>query len=516
MNKSALLKGLLPKLREAVVSAAPICIIVLILSITILRGKLSGITVGAFLVGTLLLIIGSALFTMGADTSMMPIGEAIGSHLTRTRKLLLIIPVCFLIGCMITIAEPDLKVLAEQVPIVENQVLIWSVAVGIGLFLVISFLRILFQIRLSYLLILLYGLIFLLLFLVPEDFLAIAFDSGGVTTGPMTVPFIMALGSGLASLRGDKTSQEDSFGLVALCSVGPILTVLLLGIRNDPSGITAETETLTNYQSVKEMLLAFVNAIPHQAGEVLGAVLPITIFFLLYNFIALHLSMRQLAKICFGLVYTAAGLTVFLTGVNVGFMPMGQEIGNILAGSSHAWVLVPLAAVIGYFIVSAEPAVHVLKHQVEDITNGGISARTMGIALAIGVSVSAGVSLLRVLTGIPLLYILLPCYIVALAISFFVPSIFTAVSFDSGGVASGPMTTTFLLPLAQGACDAMNGNLLKDAFGVVAMVAMTPLLTIQLLGLFARLRTMKPKRAAVIPFTEDGILEFFITLDEQE
>lgn len=517
-KKSRILKLLAPKVKEAVVSVAPICGIVLLLCATMLRGQLEGLTVVSFLVGTVLLIFGTALFTMGADVSMMPIGEEIGSHLTRSRKLWLIIPVCFFIGCMITVAEPDLKVLAEQVPIVQSSVLILSVAVGIGLFLVLSFLRILFQIRLSHLLVFFYGAIFLLLLspLIPNDFVAIAFDSGGVTTGPMTVPFIMALGLGLAKLRGDKTSDEDSFGLVALCSVGPILTVMLLGIFNDTSGITAAETELAVYAGIGELLLAFVRALPHYAGEVLSAVLPITVFFLVYHFLALHLAWRKLARICIGLIYTAVGLMIFLTGVNIGFMPMGHAIGRILAGSNYAWVLVPLAAVIGYFIVSAEPAVHVLKQQVESITNGGISARTMGIALAIGVSVSAGVSLLRVLTGLPLLYIILPCYVAALVISFFVPPIFTSVSFDSGGVASGPMTATFLLPLAQGACEAVGGNLLTDAFGVVAMVAMTPLLTIQLLGLIAKLRSSRPQRAAVIPLTEDGILEFFITMEDDE
>lgn len=513
-----LLKSIAPKVKEAVVSVAPICGIVLVLCLTLLWGELSGLTVAAFLIGTIMLILGTALFTMGADTSMMPIGEEIGSHLTRSRKLWLIIPVCFFIGCMITVAEPDLKVLAEQVPIVQSNVLILSVAVGIGLFLVLSFLRILFQIRLSYLLVGFYGLIFLLILspLIPNDFVAIAFDSGGVTTGPMTVPFIMALGLGLASLRGDRTSEEDSFGLVALCSVGPILTVLILGIFNGTSGITAAGQELVQYSGFGELLLAFVKGLPQYAGEVLGAVLPITVFFLVYNCLALHLPGRKLAKICIGLVYTAVGLMIFLTGVNVGFMPMGHQIGRILASGNYAWLLVPLAALIGYFIVSAEPAVHVLKQQVEDITNGGISARTMGIALSIGVSVSAGVSLLRVLTGLKLIYILLPCYVLALVISFFVSPIFTSVSFDSGGVASGPMTATFLLPLAQGACEAVGGDQLTDAFGVVAMVAMAPLLTIQLLGLMAKLRTRRPQRAALIPLTEDGILEFFITTEEDE
>ncbi len=509
-------KSMLEKFRESVSSAAPIVVIVVLLYAVLLREQVSGYTLAAFLIGAAMLMVGSALFTLGADLSMMPIGEKVGSHLTKTRKIGLICAVCFIIGFMITIAEPDLKVLADQVPIVETQVLIYAVAAGIGIFLVLSFLRILLQIRLSYLLLVFYALIFALILspLIPNDFVAIAFDSGGVTTGPITVPFIMALGLGLASLRGDKTSQEDSFGLVALCSVGPILTVLLLGIFNGTDGVTAQEQTVTQFIGMGELLWELVLSLPHYTKEVLSAVVPIVIFFVIYQLAALRLKKRVLIKIFVGLVYTTVGLIIFLTGVNVGFMPMGYEIGRILGGSSYAWILVPLAAVIGYFIVAAEPAVHVLKEQVEDITNGAISARTMGLALAVGVSVSAGVSLLRVLTGLDLLYILLPCYAIALLITFFVPPIFTSVSFDSGGVASGPMTATFLLPLAQGACEAVGGNQLTDAFGVVAMVAMTPLLTIQVLGLIAKCRSRAGKPAE-LALTEGGLMQFAITLDDE-
>ncbi len=515
-KKLKFIKGFSEKLLEAVRSVLPIIVIVLVLAGTLLRGEITGYTLLSFLLGAAMLIIGSAFFTLGADVSMMPMGEEMGAHLVKSRKVWLIVLICFIIGCIITIAEPDLKVLAEQVPIVESQVLIYAVAAGIGLFLALSFLRILFQIRLSYILLFFYALIFILMLspLIPNDFIAIAFDSGGVTTGPITVPFIMALGLGLASLRGDKTSQEDSFGLVALCSVGPILTVILLGIFSGTEGVTAAEQTTAEYTSLGELFSTFLHAVPEYALEVAGALLPILVFFILYQCFALRLPKRQLMRIGVGLIYTALGLTIFLAGVNVGFMPMGHAIGSALGESSYAWVLVPLGALIGYFIVAAEPAVHVLKEQVEDITDGGISARTMGIALAVGVSVSAGVSLLRVLTGLPLLYILLPCYAIALAISFFVPPIYTSVSFDSGGVASGPMTATFLLPLAQGACAAVGGNPLTEGFGVVAMVAMTPLLTIQTLGLIAKLRSRVKPTEATLALTEGELLEFTVGWDE--
>ncbi len=517
-KKLRFIRAFSEKVMEAVRSVLPIVVIVLLLSGTLLRGAVTGMTLLSFLLGAVMLIVGSAFFTFGADVSMMPMGEEVGAHLVKTRKVWLIVLMCFVIGCIITIAEPDLKVLAEQVPIVETNVLIYAVAAGIGLFLALSFLRILFQIRLSKLLLIFYGIIFLMILspLIPADFVAIAFDSGGVTTGPITVPFIMALGIGLASLRGDKTSEEDSFGLVALCSVGPILTVLLLGMFNGTGNVEAGDQTVAAYTSFTKMMHDFLHALPEYAGEVFSALLPILVFFMLYQCIALHLSKRNLAKILVGMIYTALGLTIFLAGVNVGFMPMGYAIGHVMGESSFSWVLVPLGALIGYFIVAAEPAVHVLKEQVEDITDGAISAKTMGIALAVGVSVSAGVSLLRVLTGLPLLYILLPCYAIALAISFVVPPIYTAVSFDSGGVASGPMTATFLLPLAQGACAAVGGNPLTEGFGVIAMVAMTPLLTIQTLGLIAKLRSRSKPAQAIIALEEGDLLTFSVGWDDDE
>lgn len=515
-KKLRFIRGFSEKLVESVRSVLPIVVIVLLLSGTLLHREISGYMLLSFLTGAVMLIVGSAFFTLGADVSMMPMGEEVGAHLVRSRKVWLIVLMCFVIGCIITIDEPDLKVLAEQVPIVETQVLIYAVAAGIGLFLALSFLRILFQIGLSYILMFFYALIFILILspLIPNDFVAIAFDSGGVTTGPITVPFIMALGLGLASLRGDKTSQEDSFGLVALCSVGPILTVLLLGIFSGTDGVTASGQTAPVYTGIAELLGAFAHAIPEYALEVATALLPILVFFVIYQFAALHLPKLQLMRIAVGLIYTALGLTIFLAGVNVGFMPMGYAIGEKLGESTFSWILVPLGALIGYFIVAAEPAVHVLKEQVEDITDGGISARTMGIALAVGVAVSAGVSLLRVLTGLPLLYILLPCYAVALVISFFVPPIYTSVSFDSGGVASGPMTATFLLPLAQGACAAVGGNPLTEGFGVVAMVAMTPLLTIQTLGLIAKLRSRTKPVPHELELVEGEIMEFTVGWDD--
>ena len=505
-------KQLLEKLKESLFAVLPVAIIVLILCFTILKVSLEFVVL--FLIGTLFLVLGMTLFTLGADVSMMRIGNTIGSHITKSRKIWLIALICLVLGVIVTIAEPDLRVLAESVPIVENTVMIMAVAIGVGIFLVISFFRVYLRTKLSYILLAMYALVFALALspLIPNNFVAAAFDSGGVTTGPITVPFIMALGVGLASVRGDKNSAEDSFGLVALCSVGPILTVLLLGaISDNTDGITAGSEAITEYASIPEVITAFFKALPHYMEEVAIALLAIIIFFVIFNITSLRLPKEELIKIGVGMVYTFSGLVLFLTGVNVGFMPVGTYIGQSLGGSAQAWLLIPIGALIGWFIVSAEPAVHVLKQQVQDVTEGAISGKSVGLALGVGVAISVGLAMLRVITGISIWYILLPGYAFSLLMTFFVPPIFTAVAFDAGGVASGPMTATFLLPLALGACEAVGGNPLTDAFGLVAFVAMTPLVTIQLLGLIGKLRALKVSRAEVAQIAlSDEIVDFDI------
>lgn len=484
-------KEILIKFKESLAAVFPVAAIVLALCFTVVDIPVNSLIL--FLIGTILLIIGMMFFTLGADISMMTIGESIGSHLTKSRNIWFIALMCFILGVIVTIAEPDLRVLADTAPIVDSMVLIVAVAVGVGVFLVVSFFRVYLQVKLAYILIVMYILLFGLALspLIPNNFIAMAFDSGGVTTGPITVPFIMALGIGLASVRGDKTSQEDSFGLVALCSIGPILTVLILGIFNDTSDLTSSPFVVTEYGSIKEVLLAYVNAFSIYLKEVAIALLPVIIFFIIFQFATLRLDTSSLIKISIGMIYTYIGLAFFLTGVNVGFMPIGYFIGQQIATSSFYWILVPLGAIIGYFIVAAEPAVHVLKRQVEDITEGRIKGKAMGYSLAIGVSLSVALSMLRVITGISIWYILIPGYIFSLIMTFFVPPIFTAIAFDSGGVASGPMTATFLLPLAIGACEVIGGNILTDAFGIVAFVAMTPLVTIQMLGLISKIKASR-------------------------
>ena len=498
------------KVREALASVVPITLIVLILCFT--AAPVPTDVLLAFLVGAVLLIVGMGLFTLGADTAMLPIGERVGAQMTKSRKLWGVVWVSLLIGIIVTISEPDLQVLAGQVPGIPNAVLIGAVAVGVGIFLVIALLRILFQIPLNGLLIASYIVIFTLAAFAPKDFLAVAFDSGGVTTGPMTVPFIMALGLGVSSTRSDGKAGEDSFGLVALCSVGPVLAVLTLALAYPAAGSYVPS-VVPEAGDSRELWRLFAQGLPIYAKEMGAALAPIAAFFAVFQVTSLHLPRKNVLKITVGLLYTYIGLVLFMTGVNVGFLPAGSYLGRQIAALEQSWVLIPIGMLMGWFIVQAEPAVHVLNRQVEELTSGAIPGKAMSTSLSIGVAVSIGLAMLRVLTGVSIFVLLVPGYLCAIGLSFVVPKIFTAIAFDSGGVASGPMTATFLLPFAMGACETLGGNVVTDAFGVVAMVAMTPLITIQLLGLVYQLKLKKAAAEAPaapapeMPAADDEIIE---------
>lgn len=504
----ALKKQLKEKILESIASVLPITAIVLILSISV-APVFSG-TLVLFLFGALMLIFGMGLFTLGADLAMTPMGEGMGIEMSKSKSPVYPIVIGFVFGVIITMAEPDLKVLAEQVPAIPNMVLMTAVATGVGLFMMLAISRMFFEISLNTLLIFFYALVFLVACFAPDTFIPVSFDSGGVTTGPITVPFIMAMGVGLATLRSDRHSQEDSFGLVSLCSIGPVLAVLILGIFYQPDSAVYEMLEISEINTTMDAAREFFTAFPEYFKEVAVAVLPIMGMLVLFQLFTGRFRKRQILKITGGLVYTYVGLVLFLTGVNVGFMPTGQFLGATIAESPHKFLLIPIGMLMGYFIVQAEPAVHVLNKQVEEVSNGSISAGSMQTALSVGVALSVGIAMLRILTGIPITYFLIPGYAISLLLTFFVPKIYTGIAFDSGGVASGPMTATFLLPFAMGACTALGGNILTDAFGIVAMVAMTPLITIQSLGFsseikrHARIKSLKTQFEQI----EDVVLYF--------
>ena len=500
-------KKLKEKISEALSSVLPITVIVLLLSFTVTPMPIG--TLLLFLLGAAMLIVGMGFFSLGADMAMMPMGDQMGHGLGRNGSLALILGVCFLIGVTVTIAEPDLQVLAQQVPAVPDLVIILAVAAGVGLFLVVSMVRTRRGFSLGKTLVVLYVLVFVLSIFVPNSFLAVAFDAGGVTTGPITVPFLMALGAGLAGVKG---RDEDNFGMVALCSVGPILAVMILGLAYQSTDVSYTPFTIPVVFTSQDVGSQFAHGLPEYMGEVAGGLAPIVIFFALFQIVAERLRRRALIKILVGVLYTYIGLVLFLTGANVGFMPAGYYLGKTLGAMPEYWALVPLGVGVGYFIVAAEPAVHVLNRQVEEVTSGAIPRRAIGLALSIGVAVSIGLAMLRVCLGIPIYYFLVPGYALALVLTRFVPPIFTAIAFDSGGVASGPMTATFLLPLTMGACEALGRDILTDAFGVVAMVAMTPLVTIQLLGVIyqrklARVSDLAPAGASG-PALEDDVIDY--------
>ena len=499
---------LFEKLREATASVLPISLIVLLICFVLVPVD-TGLML-SFLLATAMLILGMGLFTLGAEMSMSKIGNYIGSKLTKSRKLGLILVVSFLLGVAITVAEPDLQVLAANVPDIDKTVLILTVSVGVGIFLMLCMVRILFGISLRLLLIVFYVLVFLAAFLSDQGILAVAFDSGGVTTGPMTVPFIMALGVGVASIRSDENAKADSFGLVGLCSIGPIASVLLLGAIYRTQPVQTETQTVAAITDTVLLGRDYLHAIPEYLKEVTVALLPIVVFFLIFQFVSLRLRKLPFLRVMVGILYTYVGLVLFLTGVNVGFSPLGYVLGAALTEGWRVWLLIPLAMLMGWFIINAEPAVHILNKQVEDLSAGAISARAMGMSLSIAVSAAGGLAMLRVITGIPILYFLIPGYFIALALTFFVPRTFTAIAFDSGGVASGPLTATFMLPFAMGACQALGGNVMTDAFGLVALVAMMPLITVQVMG---AIYVVKSRRAAAEPalpaFGDNEIIELW-------
>lgn len=477
------MKALQEKIKEALVSALPITAIVYIMSLTpwfdFTKAELITFTVGA-----ILLILGIGLFNLGADLAMTPMGTSVGSGLSKQRRLGLLLGVCFVLGMLITIAEPDLQVLAKQVAEVMNgTTLIITVGIGVGVFLVVAILRIVFKRALSEILSIFYMLMFAVALILAiqgkTDLLPVAFDSGGVTTGPITVPFIMALGIGVAHILGDRRSKDNSFGLVALCSIGPILAVMVLGLfsKGDIS------YTVPDYTVSADVLGTYIHTALHTTKEVTLALGMIVIFFVICQITFLKLPAKKLKKIAVGVVFTYVGLILFLTGVNVGFMPIGYKLGTSL-GTLHPLALIIFGVCMGILVVLAEPAIHVLTVQVEEVTSGLISRKSMIFGLCIGVGAAIGLAMLRIVFDFSIVYYVIPGYFISLLLSLFVPRVYTAIAFDSGGVASGPMTSGFILPFAVGVCVAIQGAdaVLRDAFGVVAVVAMTPLITIQLLG----------------------------------
>ena len=469
--------------KETAIIVLPICLIV---SIIALLFNLDKSIITSFMISSVFLIIGISLFTFGADLSMMMIGEKLGSALIKSKKIGIILGVILLIGIMITVAEPDLRVLAEQIPSIPTTTLILTISLGVGIMLMIAVMKILFKLSFRTILIISYTIVFALLAFVPDSFIPISFDSSGVTTGPISVPFILALGIGLTAFRTDSNTKNDTFGLIGLCAVGPKIMVLILGMLYTGTN----TYDTSIYNSNLPLLLQYTEKFLECIKSVAISLSPIIALFIIFNLIQKDVfTKKQIKKVIIGLIATFIGLCLFLTGVDVGFMKTGFVLGQNFIDNNLTKYIIPFISVIGFLVVFAEPAIKILTNEVEEITEGSITSNIMRIAISIGVIMALILAILRVLYQIPIFWFLVVSYALAMLLTFFSPKMFTAIAFDAGGSVCGPLTATFILPFVIGICLASNGNIMLDAFGLIAFIATSPLITIQILGIIFKIKT---------------------------
>ena len=478
------------KLTESLIDAlkSVMPIVLIIIGISFIIG-IPNKAIMSFSLSAILLIVGIAVFTTGANMSMIKIGEKIGDLLVKKRRKWLILVASLIVGIVITISEPDLIVLANELSSIPNMLLIILVAIGVGIFLLIGVYRILSKLSFRTIVTVSLLVIMALLYFTPQTFVSIAFDSGGVTTGAMGVPLIVAFGYGISKLRGGKEAKSNSFGLCGICSLGPIIVVLILGFFFHVDNYFETTGFINNNGIWENIVNCFIKSFK----EISLALLPILIVFYISQLFDKRMNKYEHFRMVFGIILSLFGLTLFLTGVSSGFLEIGYRIGNTFAISSYKYLLIPVGMVLGYIIIKLEPAVKILIKRISSLTEGSISEELISLCLSIGVCVAVGLSVIRIYFGIPIIYIIVPGYFIAATLMYFTPSMFTAIAFDSGGAASGAMTTSFLLPLCIGACVALDSNIMTDAFGVGSLVALTPIITIQILGIiYNRKLQVKP------------------------
>ena len=471
-----MLKRFLRSLKESIFSIIPITVLIMVISFFVGIEKLS---ILAFILSALFLTIGFAFFTFGAELSMVTIGNNIGSSLIKNKKIYKVLLIGLIIGFVITIAEPDLIVLSSQLTAIPSYIIIALISLGVGIFLMIALFRIIKNININKVLLIGYGIVLLLLIFVPKAFASISFDAGGVTTGPMSVPFIVALGLGFARLSRNRKGGNDNFGLVGIASIGPIIMIMILGLFFN---LNSQYD-MSNFTFHGSLFQEFMSASISKFTISCVALAPILFVFIIFELRNDTIDNYGIRRVVLGLICTLLGLTIFLTGVEVGFIKMGFAIGKIFTEKNMHCLLIIVGMIIGYLIVKAEPAVKVLVEEVSSLTEGSISKKMINFCLSLGVCFAVGISLIRVFTGISILYFVVPGYILALVLAYLTPDIFTAIAFDSGGAASGPLTTSFLLPILIGATSTFGGNILTDAFGIVGLVSLSPLIMIQLVGL---------------------------------
>ena len=484
-----MLKNLVEKLKESAISIVPVAMVVAVLYIIFFPFNIT--TFVMFAISIALMILGMSLFTLGVDIAMMKMGGHIGSSASKLNKLAITLICSFLVGFVVTIAEPDLNILAASFPGLNKWILIISVSVGVGIFLLLSSIKTLFKIPLNIILTCCYALIAVLCFFVDPAFLPISFDSSGATTGAISVPFIMAFGLGICSVRSGKNNQEDGFGQIALASVGPILAVMIVSlfIKSPADAV----QTIDPYAT--SQFVDILHYLVEYSQEILIVLLPIFAFFLIYQFLFIKLPAHTLMRISIGLGYTYIGLLLFLTGVNSSFYNIGLGLGYMIVGEAHPIIVCLITVAIGFFMIFAEPSVHVLTKQVEDITSGVIKKIVILLSISTGVGIALLCAILRNLLAIDFICFVIPFVLLALLLSFFTPKIFVAIAFDSGGVASGVMATTFLLPFVLGLSVSLGLPTLKFAFGTIALIALSPIIVIECLGIVYQIAVNRKEKA---------------------
>ena len=501
------------KLKEVTRTLVPVVVLVLLLCFTIVEVEADIII--RFIVGSIMLLIGLTIFLWGVDISMNPIGEHMSKEVATSRSPSKIAILGFLLGFLITVAEPDLLILGSQVQdasggSLQSPIIVYMVSFGVGIMISLGVFRLLRDKPLNVFMTITYGVILVMSFFVSEEFLAIAFDASGATTGALTTPFVLAISLGLSNMKGGKRAEENSFGLVGIMSAGPILAVIILSIVSGQRNIQGTAEAFVPAEGILGPIL---KEIPVTFMESLIALVPIVALFLLYNFKKFKLPKEELMRIVFGLVLTLVGLVFFLTAVHSGFMDMGRILGMELA-KKNSWLLIGVAFVMGLIVVLVEPAVHVLGEQIEEVTSGHIPLNLIRMTLSIGVGLAIALSMVRIVVPeVKLWYFLLPGFAIAILLSYKADPVFVGIAFDAGGVASGPMSATFVLAFAQGAADMIDtANVLVDGFGVIAMIAMAPVLSIMILGTAFRHKKVEYTKtdavdaASAIPLLdEDGL-----------
>lgn len=500
----------LDALKSSALSITPIVLIVIVLSLI----GVAPLDFGRgdywlLLIGLFVLIIGLSIFQIGASSSLTKVGEYMGTSLSKQSKFFIVGIFSFALGALITCAEPSIMIVSKQVNI-NAVLLIGGIAVGVGVFVVIGVLRIILHKSLKVWYLLFYFITFMILTLIamnPEKakFLPFIFDSGGVTTGSATVPFILSLGAGIAMVRGGKNAQDDSFGLVGMASIGPILTVAIMLFILPSSGDFIPSYTSLDDATQNIFLTFMYSLLPIHGGlgsciEVLIALTPTLVIFLVYNAIFIRLPKAKIQKLLIGFAFTFVGLSIFLCGTSAAMTPLGNYVGEQL-GTQTNFVIILVAFIIGLVTILCEPAVHVLTKQMEEISDGHIKKITVLLTLSLGVGIAIALAAIRTIFEFSIMYYMIPGYIISLVLMFVCPNIYTAMAFDSGGTASGPMSSSFVLPMivgltaTLGAKQGLTGaeiDYYGNSFGVIALIALTPVIAIQILGV---VQSVKKARA---------------------